>query len=135
MLDHRHMLMGRQDRWISPTQVIGNFVAATLQGIIMKIDGYSSDELKSFHRVLQAAMAEIRARRADYPVSTMIARLFEAADNGERDPARLRSAILGTDGHASPADSRQDMRAARTSTPFSSRPRFARPESISSQNS
>jgi hypothetical protein len=60
----------------------------------MKVDGYSSDELKSFHRILQAAMTEVGARRVEFPISDMIARLFEAADNGERDPAKLRSAIL-----------------------------------------
>jgi hypothetical protein len=60
----------------------------------MKVDGYSSDELKSFHRVLQATMAEIGARRVDFPVSEMIARLFEAADRGERDPDKLRAAVL-----------------------------------------
>jgi hypothetical protein len=60
----------------------------------MKVDGYSSDELKSFHRVLQAAMAEISARRADFQIADMIGRLFEAADKGERDPAKLKAAVL-----------------------------------------
>jgi hypothetical protein len=60
----------------------------------MKVDGYSSDELKSFHRVLQAAMAEISARRADFQISDMIGRLFEAADKGERDPVKLKAAVL-----------------------------------------
>ena len=60
----------------------------------MKVDGYSSDELKSFHRVLQAAMAEISARRADFQIADMIDRLFEAADKGERDPAKLKAAVL-----------------------------------------
>lgn len=60
----------------------------------MKVNGYSSDELKSFHRVLQAAMAEISARRTDVPIADMIARLFEAADKGERDPAKLMAAAL-----------------------------------------
>lgn len=73
----------------------------------MKVDGYSSDELKSFHRVLHAAMAEIGARRAEFPVSDMISRLFEAADNGERDPAKLRSAILSGAGSIVSRASRQ----------------------------
>lgn len=60
----------------------------------MKVEGYSSDELKSFHRVLQAAMAEISARRADFQIADMISRLFEAADKGERDPTKLKAAVL-----------------------------------------
>lgn len=64
----------------------------------MNVDGYSSDELKCFHRVLQAAMAEAAARRLDVPVSAMIARLFEAADRGERDPVNLKTAILASAG-------------------------------------
>lgn len=60
----------------------------------MKVEGYSSDELKSFHRVLQAAMAEISARRADFQIADMIARLFEAAYKGERDPTKLKAAVL-----------------------------------------
>jgi hypothetical protein len=62
----------------------------------MNIDGYSSDELKCFHRVLQAAMTEAAARRLDVTVSAMIARLFEAADRGERDPVSLKTAILAS---------------------------------------
>ncbi len=62
----------------------------------MNVDGYSSDELKCFHRVLQAAMAEAAARRLDIPVSAMIARLFEAADRGERNPVNLKTAILAS---------------------------------------
>lgn len=73
----------------------------------MRLDGYSSDELKSFHRVLQAAITEIGARRADCPISDMIARLFEAADKGERDPGKLRSAILAVAASGASPASRQ----------------------------
>ena len=61
----------------------------------MKIGGYDSDELKCFHRVLEAAMAEARAKSLDLPVHDMTRRLFAAADRGERSPQGLRTAILG----------------------------------------
>lgn len=73
----------------------------------MKADGYSSDELKSFNRVLRTAMAEINARRADFPIADMIARLFEAADKGERDPAKLQAAVLEVAQSRTSAASRQ----------------------------
>jgi hypothetical protein len=60
----------------------------------MKIGGYESDELKCFHRVLEAAIAEARARSLDLPVHEMTRRLFAAADRGERSPEGLRVAIL-----------------------------------------
>ncbi|AGK56268.1 hypothetical protein HYPDE_22908 [Hyphomicrobium denitrificans 1NES1] len=91
------MLMSRRDLASRRLMCVGRIHGPTrLQGRsdTMKVDGYSSDELKSFHRILQAAMTEVSARRVEFPISDMIARLFEAADNGERDPAKLRSAIL-----------------------------------------
>lgn len=94
----------------------------------MKVDGYSSDELKSFHRILQAAMAEVGARRVDFPISDMIARLFEAADNGERDPAKLRSAILGgVAPGTSPTSKHQRVAATRAPIAISSKRRPNRP--------
>jgi hypothetical protein len=59
--------------------------------------GYSSEELKSLHRILQAAMAEAKTRHLDLSVSGMIGRLFAAADAGERDPIKLKSAALSED--------------------------------------
>ena len=61
----------------------------------MKIGGYGSDELKCFYRVLEAAVAEARAKSLDLPVHEMTRRLFAAADRGERSAQRLRAAILG----------------------------------------
>ena len=99
-----------------------------LQGMTMKVDGYSSDELKSFHRILHAAMAEIGARRTDFPISDMIARLFEAADNGERDPAKLRSAILaGAESIASRTARQRTTHAARQPIAIASLRRINRP--------
>jgi hypothetical protein len=74
------------------SQSIGDF---TKTGLYMKIGGYDSDELKCFHRVLEAAMAEARAKSLDLPVHDMTRRLFAAADRGERSPQGLRAAILG----------------------------------------
>ena len=94
----------------------------------MKVNGYSSDELKSFHRILQAAMAEVGARRADFRISDMIARLFEAADRGERDPVKLRSMIFaGVEAGASPAFSRRSAQAARSPLAVSSKRCATRP--------
>lgn len=96
----------------------------------MKIDGYSSDELKSFHRILQAAMAEANARRVDFPVSEMIERLFSAADRGERDPAKLRSAVLaGLPSMTMPAPKYQTAQAMRAPIIVSSK-RRVRPRAL-----
>lgn len=93
----------------------------------MKVDGYSSDELKSFHRVLKAAMAEAGARHMDFPISDMITRLFEAADNGERDPAKLRSAILAADTAGAVTASKRQRAHATRSPIVSSKRRVGRP--------
>jgi hypothetical protein len=60
----------------------------------MKVDGYNSEELKFFYRVLEASIAEARAASLDLPVHEMTQRLFDAAARGERDPQNLRLAIL-----------------------------------------
>lgn len=93
----------------------------------MKVDGYSSDELKSFHRVLKAAMAEAGARHMDFPISDMITRLFEAADNGERDPAKLRSAILAADTAGTVTASKRQRAHVTRSPIVSSKRRVGRP--------
>lgn len=60
----------------------------------MQVMGYTSEELKLFHSVLDAAMSEATARDVRVPLHTMTKRLFDAASMGERDPGRLRAAIL-----------------------------------------
>ena len=60
----------------------------------MQVGGYTSDELKLFHRVLDAAMGEAVSRDLRLPLHTMTQRLFDAAITGERDPERLKAAIL-----------------------------------------
>lgn len=93
----------------------------------MKVDGYSSDELKSFHRVLQAAMAEISARRADFQIADMISRLFEAADKGERDPAKLKAAVLDLTQSRPSAASRKTKTRTRAPIAIAPRQRTNRP--------
>jgi hypothetical protein len=61
----------------------------------MKADGYNSDELKFFYRVLEAAIAEASAKAIDLPVHEITRRLFAAAERGERDESRLRLSIFG----------------------------------------
>lgn len=60
----------------------------------MQVMGYTSDELKLFHRVLDGAICEAIARNIRVPLHTMTKRLFDAASMGERDPEKLRSATL-----------------------------------------
>jgi hypothetical protein len=61
----------------------------------MKADGYNSDELKFFYRVLESAIAEAAAKAIDLPVQEITRRLFAAAERGERDESRLRLSIFG----------------------------------------
>ena len=68
----------------------------------MKADGYNSDELKFFYRVLDAAIAEASAKAIDLPVHEITRRLFAAAERGERDESRLRLSIFGK-AHQGPA--------------------------------
>jgi hypothetical protein len=60
----------------------------------MQVMGYSSEELKLFHSVLDRAMSEATAMDIRVPLHTMTKRLFDAASMGERDPIKLRAAIL-----------------------------------------
>ena len=60
----------------------------------MRVHGYSSAELQLFYGVLDRIVTEVSERQLQLPVYKMIQRLFEAANEGERDPERLRQAIL-----------------------------------------
>jgi hypothetical protein len=71
----------------------------------MKTDGFNSDELKFFYRVLEAAIAEASAKAIDLPVHEITRRLFVAAEHGERDESRLRLSIFGKSHQGSPAAS------------------------------
>jgi hypothetical protein len=60
----------------------------------MRMYGYTSEELQSFYDVLDRVVSEVADRELRITVYEMIHRLFEVADKGERDPARLREAVL-----------------------------------------
>ncbi len=57
----------------------------------MTLCHYSSDELR---RLLKTIIDEAHQRSLNLPDEDIIERLFDLADQGERDPARLREAIL-----------------------------------------
>ena len=57
--------------------------------------GYHSDELKQLRLVLLSIISEAEERRLDLPVEDIIERMFDLADEGERCPEKLRSAVLG----------------------------------------
>jgi len=56
---------------------------------------YHSDELKQLRGVLDSIIAEAKERGLDLPVDDIIERMFDLADEGERDPEKLRAAVLG----------------------------------------
>lgn len=60
----------------------------------MRTHGYSSDELETFLRVLDSAIVEAAERSLVVSGGELVKRLFACADLGERDPNRLRTAIL-----------------------------------------
>ena len=57
--------------------------------------GYHSDELKQLRSVLDSIIAEAKERGLDLPVQDIIERMFDLADEGERDPEKLRAAVSG----------------------------------------
>ena len=57
--------------------------------------GYHSDELKQLRSILDSIIAEAKERGLDLPVEDIIERMFNLADEGERDPEKLRAAVLG----------------------------------------
>lgn len=60
----------------------------------MTLCHYSSDELDDLRRLLKTIIDEAHQRSLNLPDEDIIERLFDLADQGERDPARLREAIL-----------------------------------------
>lgn len=63
----------------------------------MDLSAYSSDELKEFESILNAALAEAFANGIHITISVMARRLFAAAREGERGPERLKDIALGAD--------------------------------------
>jgi len=62
----------------------------------MTLCPYSSDELKDLHRLLKSIIDEAQQKSLNIPVDDIIENLFDLADRGERDPGRLREAVLKT---------------------------------------
>ena len=56
---------------------------------------YHSDELKQLRVVLDSIIAEAKKLGLELPVDDIIERMFDLADEGERDPEKLRAAVLG----------------------------------------
>jgi hypothetical protein len=56
--------------------------------------GYQSDELKLFHRVLRELHSELCARASEVKIADVAEKLFDFASKGERDPEKLKLAIL-----------------------------------------
>jgi hypothetical protein len=61
----------------------------------MRTHGYSAAELAGFYAVLDRAVGEATERDLKISIPTLVQRLFEAADAGERDPDKLIKIILG----------------------------------------
>jgi hypothetical protein len=60
----------------------------------MVMQRFSQEEMQLFGAALASASAIASEHGIELPVREMTKRLFEAADNGERDPIKLRDAIL-----------------------------------------
>ncbi len=60
----------------------------------MKTHGYSAAELSGFYAVLDRAVCEVAEQELAISIPTMVQRLFQAADRGERDGDRLMQAIF-----------------------------------------
>ena len=55
---------------------------------------FTVDEISVLQVALDAAMTEGTAKGFDFPLDLMLRRLFEAAETGERDPEKLKDAVL-----------------------------------------
>jgi hypothetical protein len=60
----------------------------------MRTHGYSADDLSRFYTVLDRAVREAAEHELNVSLPTMVERLFNAADYGERDAERLIKAIF-----------------------------------------
>lgn len=60
----------------------------------MQVISYSSDELKKLARIISDILAEAQKRRPELSTDEVVRRICALADHGERDIAKLRSAVL-----------------------------------------
>jgi hypothetical protein len=56
---------------------------------------YESEELEGVRRVLQQIIAEAKAASVNISEDEIIERVYDLADQGERDPGKLRAAAFG----------------------------------------
>lgn len=70
----------------------------------MKTQGYTAAELAGFYAVLDRTVCQAAECELQISIPTMVQRLFEAADRGERDPKKLASIIMGRADHAAQAE-------------------------------
>ncbi len=60
----------------------------------MTLCHYSSDELDELRQLLKSIIDEAHQKSLNISDEDIIEKLFDLADHGERDPERLREAIL-----------------------------------------
>jgi hypothetical protein len=60
----------------------------------MTLCHYNSDELDELQRLLKSIIDEAHEKSLNIPDEDIIEQLFDLADQGERDPGKLRDAIL-----------------------------------------
>jgi hypothetical protein len=60
----------------------------------MALCPYNADELVDIQRVLEEIIAEAKQVSPGIDAEEIIERLFDLADHGERDPDKLRAAVL-----------------------------------------
>ncbi len=60
----------------------------------MALCPYNADELVDIQRVLDEIIAEAKHLSPGIDAEEIIERLFDLADHGERDPDKLRAAVL-----------------------------------------
>ena len=60
----------------------------------MTLCHYSSDELDELQHLLKTIIDDAHQMSLNIPDEDIIEKLFDLADRGERDPDKLRSAIL-----------------------------------------
>ncbi len=58
------------------------------------VPAFTVEEIKSLQVALNAAMEEATKKGIDIPLDAMLRTLFAAAANGERDPEKLKAAML-----------------------------------------
>ncbi|MFA5957513.1 hypothetical protein [Hyphomicrobium sp.] len=60
----------------------------------MTLCHYSSEELDELQQLLKSIIDEAHQMSLNIPDEDIIEKLFDLADQGERDPGKLRQAIL-----------------------------------------